>query len=106
MSVTHNNVNQNSFVSLAEVGKKTAGSDLKAAAKGFFEEMASIMRDYADKDKSMTIMGQTVSGEDKYRAIGTTLISQYMTQNGNAIESILSIQNFINKIEQEMGKIS
>ena len=99
-------VYQNKFVTQTEINQKVQGSDTKAMARTFFNEMSKVMQDYADQDSSMTVLGVTVSGEDKYGVIGTTLLNQFLNDNGNAVETIMSLQTFLNKLEQDISKVS
>jgi len=103
--MTNRIINQPSFVSMAEVDSKVRGTDTKAVAKSFYDEMANIMRDYADREMPMTILGITVSGDDKYSVIGTTLLNQFLTDNGNAIENLISTVSFLQKLDESAGKM-
>lgn len=99
------NINQTYYVPTSDI-TTTKGSDLKGAAQSFFDAMNTLIKQYADPTGSMTIYGITLTGEEKYGVIGTTLFNQFMTDNGNAVETLFSVESFIVQLEKELGKMS
>ena len=87
------------------VSSKVGGSDIKFITRSFYEEMNNVMKDYADPNLPMTLLGITIAPEDKYGTQGTILYNQFLTQEQNAIETLMSTMAFLIKLEQDISKM-
>jgi hypothetical protein len=95
--------NQSQAVTQADI--KKFGSDPKAMAQTFFNAMRDIMHVYGDRDAELVVDGIKVKPEDKYNVIGTTLINQSLEQSNNALETVINIEQFMIKMEQDISKV-
>ncbi len=87
-----NIVSGNQFMTQTDINTKVHGYDTKSMARTFYDQMAGVMLAFANKDVPMSLLGVTLEGEDKYGVIGTTLLNQFMTDNGNAIETVMTLE--------------
>ena len=102
--VNSNSISQIQVVTPSEIRAKVPGGDVKSMARNFYNDMKGVMSAFANKEEPMTVNGVTLKGEDKYGTIGTTLLNQFMTDNGNAIETVMALEAFIMKLEQDISK--
>lgn len=83
------------------------GIGIKDAARGFYNELTRIMKEYSNNssDAKMTVMGITLEGEERFGMMGTMLINEFMNQNTNAMETVMTQFSTLMKYEQEIGKL-
>ncbi|KAF0134339.1 MAG: hypothetical protein FD145_719 [Candidatus Saganbacteria bacterium] len=80
-------------------------ADTKKVLRNFYDTMITIMNDYSDTSKPVTLFGTTYVGDQK-QGIGFSLsFGQYMNNMTNAIETITNIQSFLTKLEQDVSKM-
>ena len=94
----------NQVATQAELNSVSFGP--KAMAQTFFDQMTSVMKSYADKNAPMDVNGIHVNAEDKYNTLGTTVLNQFLEQNNNAIDTVVTLEQFLIKLESDVSKIS
>ena len=72
----------------------------------FFEVMQyELLENYIAPDGVISYKGIEVSGDDRYGLLGTTLISQAMTDQKNVIETVMSIESNLYDLQKEAGRL-
>jgi hypothetical protein len=88
-------VNQTSRFSAGEVNARVLKPDVKSALRSFNDTLMGVLQAFAAPDGVLSLYGVELSGEDRYGVMGSMLIGQFMNENGNASETMISINSKI-----------
>jgi len=94
------------FIAPATVDSLISVSADSKSIVNFYEVMQlELLSNYVDPDGVISYKGIEVSGSDKFGLLGTTLISQAMTDQKNIIETVMSIETNLYDLEKEAGRM-
>lgn len=77
--------------------------DVKRAIRFSFNEIQSMIADYADPDKPLIIDGQKFEGKEKYEAAATLTLQNKFEQLQNRSTTILGIFDALFKLQNKLG---
>lgn len=82
------------------------GADIKETVRSFYEELTTLIKDYADPEATLVVDGIPLVGAEKYTSYGAMLIDDKVAKLENSQTTLFNVFDMIFRLERTLSQIS